>query len=99
MATQPTDPYKRVTRCKPWSSYCPQRRWAPHTTGTNNVFFVILNDQQHSVHFCEEEAFNAAAYLDFEYNAPEVNFGVQGNHNIKVLSFTEMMESSVEMVI
>ncbi len=21
------DPYKRVTRCKPWSSYCHQHRW------------------------------------------------------------------------
>jgi hypothetical protein len=63
------------------------------------VFFVVLNDQQHSVHFSEEEAFNAAAYLDFEYNAPEVNHGVQGKHKIKVISFTEMMESSVEMVI
>jgi len=69
------------------------------TLGANNVFFVVLNDQQHSVHFCEEEALNAAAYLDFEYNAPEVNHGVQGNHQIKVLSFMEMMESPVEMVI
>jgi hypothetical protein len=69
------------------------------TLGANNVFFVVLNDQQQSAHFCEEEALNEAAYLDFEYNAPEVNHGVQGNHQIKVLSFSEMMESQVEMVI
>ena len=69
------------------------------TLGANNMFFVVLNDQWQSAHFCEEEALNEAAYLDFEYNAPEVNHGVQGNHQIKVLAFGDDGDLIVEMVI
>ena len=63
------------------------------------MFFVVLNDQWQSAHFCEEEALNEAAYLDFEYNAPEVNHGVQGNHQVKVLAFGDDGDLIVEMVI
>jgi hypothetical protein len=70
------------------------------TLGANNVFFVVLDNLQHgSAHFCKEEALVEAAQLDFMVNSPELNDGVQGNHEIKILSFMEMMESPVEMVI
>ena len=70
-----------------------------HTLGANNVFFVVLDNQQHSAHFCKEDAQLEAAQLDFTVNSPELNDGVQGTHEINILSFTEMMESPVEMVL
>jgi len=63
------------------------------------VFFVVLNNQQHSAHFSQEEAYTAAAQLDHMLNSPELNDGVQNFNEIHVLSFMEMMESPVEMVI
>ena len=63
------------------------------------MFFVVLGNQQHSAHFCKEDAQLEAAQLDFMVNSPELNDGVQGTHEINILSFTEMMESSVEMVL
>ncbi len=92
------DPLKRVTRCKPWSSTCPLWRWAPHY-GDTYVFYVILNGVQHSVYFCKEEALENAAQLDYIHNSPELNDGVQGTNDIQLLTFAEMMESDVEMVI
>ena len=70
------------------------------TLGANNVFFVVLDNLQHgSAHFSKEDALVEAAQLDFMVNSPELNDGVQGNHDIKILSFMEMMESWVEVVI
>jgi len=69
------------------------------TLGTNNVFFVVLNNQQHSAHFCQEDAYIEAAQLDHMLNSPELNDGVQNFNEVSVLSFVEMMESPVEMVI
>ena len=63
------------------------------------MFFVVLNNQQHSAHFSKEEAQLEAAQLDHMLNSPELNDGVQGSQEINILSFMEMMESPVEMVI
>lgn len=63
------------------------------------VYFIILNGTQYSIHFCQEEALIDAAHLDFIYNSPELNDGIQGHNEVQMLSFAEMMESSVEMVI
>jgi hypothetical protein len=63
------------------------------------VFFVVLNNQQHSAHFSKEEAQLEAAQLDLMVNSPELNGGTQGSQEINILSFMEMMESPVEMVI
>lgn len=68
------------------------------THGATDVFFVILNGQQHSAYFSKEEADSVAFDLSVEYN---YNFGhsVEESAEISVLSFTEMMESPVEMVL
>lgn len=63
------------------------------------MYFVVLDNQQHSAHFCKEEALVEAAQLDHMFNSPELNDGVQNWIEITVLSFAEMMESPVEMVI
>ena len=63
------------------------------------MFFVVLNNQQHSAHFSKEEAQLEAAQLDLMVNSPELNGGIQGSQEINILSFMEMMESPVEMVI
>jgi len=62
------------------------------------VFFVILNGQQHSAHFSKEEADSVAFDLSVEHN---YNFGFPCEEyaEISVLSFMEMMESPVEMVL
>jgi len=69
------------------------------THGDTYVFYVILNGVQHSVAFTKEEALENAAQLDYMYNSPELNDGIQGTNNIQLLTFAEMMESDVEMVI
>ena len=68
------------------------------TLGAIDVFFVILNGQQHSAHFSKEEADSVAFDLSFEHNY-EGHPEECGYAEISVLSFTEMMESPVEMVI
>jgi len=62
------------------------------------VFFVTLNGQQHSAHFSKEEADSVAFDLSVEHN---YNFGFPSEDcaEISVLSFEEMMDSPVEMVI
>jgi hypothetical protein len=69
---------------------------APRST---HVYFVIVNGKQHNVYFCKEEALTETAQLDYMYNSPELNDGIQGTNNIQLLTFSEMMESDVEMVI
>jgi len=64
-----------------------------------NVYFVIANGQQACLCECKEEALVEAAQLDFMHNSPELNNGVQGTVGIQILSFAEMMESSIEMVL
>tara|TARA_R100001163_G_C4966518_1_gene128180 strand:- start:117 stop:365 length:249 start_codon:yes stop_codon:yes gene_type:complete len=68
------------------------------TLGATDVFFVILNGQQHSAHFSKEEADSVAFDLSVEHNY-EGHPEECGYSEISVLSFVEMMESPVEMVI
>jgi hypothetical protein len=65
------------------------------------MYFVILDGKQHKVYGSNEyvEAMEEAAQLDWIQNSPELNDGVQGTHDIKLLTFSEMMMSDVEMVI
>jgi hypothetical protein len=69
-----------------------------HTTGATDVFFVILNGQQHSAHFSKEAADSVAFDLSVEHNN-EGRAEVCGYSEISVLSLEEMMESPVVMVI
>jgi hypothetical protein len=65
--------------------------------GANSVYFVVLDGKQHSAHFSREAADDTAWGLSYDLNYlahPE-----EGRSEISVLSFTEMMESPVEMVI
>jgi len=68
------------------------------TLGATDVFFVILNGQQHSAHFSKEEADSVAFDLSVQHNY-EGHPEECGYSEISVLSFVEMMESPVEMVI
>jgi len=65
--------------------------------GANSVYFVVLDGKQHSVHFSREAADNTAWELSYEVYLQQPP--VDGQEEISVLSFTEMMESPVEMVI
>jgi hypothetical protein len=65
--------------------------------GANSVYFVVLDGKQHSVHFSREAADNTAWELSYEVHLQQPP--VDGQEEISVLSFTEMMESPVEMVI
>jgi hypothetical protein len=67
------------------------------TLGANNVYFVVLDGQQHSAHFNREAADDTAWELSYERNY--LQHPEEGRSKISVLSFMEMMESPVEMVI
>ncbi len=67
------------------------------TLGANSVYFVVLNGKQHSVHFSRKAADDTAWELSYEVYLQQPP--VDGQEEISVLSFTEMMESPVEMVI
>ena len=61
------------------------------------MYFVVLDGQQHSAHFSREAADNEAWDLSYELNY--LQHPEEGRVQISVLSFMEMMESPVEMVI
>jgi len=63
------------------------------------MYYIVIDGVQHGVSFQWEEALIEAAQCDFELNAPELNNGIQGTHDVQILSFEEMMESEVVMVI
>ena len=63
------------------------------------MYYIVIDGVQQSVSFQWEEALIEAAQCDFELNAPELNNGIQGTHDVQILSFEEMMESDVVMVI
>ena len=67
------------------------------TLGANNVYFVVLDGQQHSAHFNREAADEEAWKLSCELNY--LQHPEEGRTEIFILSFKEMMESPVEMVI
>ena len=83
----------------------PAQSLPPAEMGTayssNHMYFIIIDGKQHCQFGSNEyqEALEEAAQLDYMYNSPELNDGVQGTHNIKLLTFSEMMMSDVEMVI
>jgi len=65
------------------------------------MYFITLDGQQYRQYSANEyvEALEDAAQLDYIYNSPELNDGVQGTHDIRLLTLPEMMMSDVEMVI
>jgi hypothetical protein len=65
------------------------------------MYFIVLDGKQHSVYHANEyvEALEEAAQLDYMYNSPELNDGIQGEHDIQLLTLPQMMASDVEMVI
>ena len=65
--------------------------------GANSVYFVVLDGKQHSVHFDRDIA--VAEAWDLSYDLNYLAHPEEGRSEISVLSFTEMMESPVEMVI
>ena len=81
----------------PWTSIASSGD-GHRTLGATDVFFVILNGQQHSAHFSKEEADSVAFDLSVEHNY-EGHPEECGYSEISVLSFMEMMESPVEMVL
>ena len=87
---QPTDPSKRVTRCKPWSSYCHN---PVASTQLNAMYYIVIDGVQHGFSFQWEEALIEAAQMDFQLNSPELNDGIQGTHDVQIMSFQEMMEA------
>jgi hypothetical protein len=94
---QPTDPSKRVTRCKLWSSYCHN---PVAFTQLNTMYYIVIDGVQHGFSFQWEEALIEAAQQDFQLNSPELNDGIQGTHDVQIMSFQEMMEADdVVMVI
>ncbi len=96
-ATQPTDPSKRVPGCKPLDSYCHN---PVASTQHNIMYYIIIDGVQHGFSLQWEEALIEAAQQDFMLNSPELNDGVQGKHDVQIMSFQEMMEADdVVMVI
>ena len=65
------------------------------------MYFITLDGKQYRQYSANEyvEALEDAAQLDHIYNSPELNDGVQGSHDIQLLTFAEIMESDVVMVI
>jgi len=61
------------------------------------VYFVVLDGQQHSTHFSRKAADEVAWDLSYEHNY--LQHAEEGRAQISVLSFMEMMESPIEMVI
>ena len=61
------------------------------------MHFVIVNGQQHSVHFSREAADEIAWELSYENYLQQPS--ADGQEEVSVFSFMEMMESPVEMVI
>jgi hypothetical protein len=57
------------------------------------MYFIVIDGVQQSVSFQWEEALIEAAQCDFELNSPELNGGIQGTHDVRIMSFDEMMEA------
>ena len=57
------------------------------------MYYIVIDGVQQSVSFQWEEALIEAAQCDFELNAPELNNGIQGTHDVQIMSFQEMMEA------
>jgi hypothetical protein len=64
------------------------------------MYYIIIDGVQHGFSLQWEEALIEAAQQDYMLNSPELNDGVQGKHDVQIMSFQEMMEADdVAMVI
>jgi len=64
------------------------------------MYYIVIDRVQHGFSLLWEEALIEAAQQDHMLNSPELNDGVQGNYDIQIMSFQEMMEADdVVMVI
>ncbi len=57
------------------------------------MYFIVIDGVQQGSSFQWEEALILAAQMDFELNSPELNDGIQGTHDVQIMSFEEMMEA------
>jgi hypothetical protein len=57
------------------------------------MYFIVVDGVQQGTSFQWEEALILAAQMDFELNSPELNDGIQGTHDVQIMSFEEMMEA------
>jgi len=70
------------------------------STQLNTMYYIVIDGVQHGFSFQWEEALIEAAQMDFQLNSPELNDGIQGTHDVQIMSFQEMMEADdVVMVI
>jgi hypothetical protein len=66
----------------------------------NTMYYIVIDGVQQGFSFQWEEALIEAAQQDFMLNSPELNDGIQGTHDVQIMSFQEMMEADdVVMVI
>lgn len=64
------------------------------------MYYIVIDRVQHGVSFLWEEALITAVQFDFELNSPELNDGIQGTHDVQIMSFQEMIEADdVVMVV
>ncbi len=57
------------------------------------MYFIVIDGVQQGFSSQWEEALILAAQMDFELNSPELNDGIQGTHDVQIMSFEEMMEA------
>ena len=64
------------------------------------MYYIVVDGVQQGFSFQWEEALIEAAQIDHICNSPELNDGIQGTHDVQIMSFQEMMETDdVVMVI
>jgi hypothetical protein len=64
------------------------------------MYYIVIDGVQQGFSLLWEEALIEAAQMDHICNSPELNDGIQGTHDVQIMSFQEMMEADdVVMVI
>jgi hypothetical protein len=64
------------------------------------MYYIVIDGVQHGFSLSWEEALIEADHCNFEINAPKLNNGDVGTHDVQIMSFQEMMEADdVVMVI
>jgi len=63
------------------------------------MYIIFVNGEQHSCYGFNEyvEAIEEAAQLDYMYNSPELNDGVQGNTAVEILTVSGRILSDEEL--
>ena len=63
------------------------------------MYIIFVNGEEHSCYGSNEyvEAMEEAAQLDFMYNSPELNDGVQGNTVVRLLTVSGRILSDAEL--